>query len=149
LARSLDAAAFMSVAVSWRSADHPAIIRAWSEDCGRWNWWVNGHQSLSDMFVHEPTARLLDGLETGRRCAAALGLPATLEPADADTFVVAWYHVANHEVPDPATFGPLLTDPPDAWAVGLVVGSLLIADGVAMPTAFEPLRRAVERSVGR
>lgn len=111
---------------------------------------MNGHQCLYDRFVHEPTARLLDGLEAGRRCAAAFGLPAPLEPSDAEAFVAAWHHVSNHEVPDPVTFGPLLTDPPDHWAVGLAVACLLIAnEDDAMPTAFEPLLRAVEWSVGR
>lgn len=150
LARAVDAAGFMAVAASWRSADHAAVVRAWSEDCGRWNRWVNGHQCLYDAFVHEPTARLLDGLEAGRRCAEALGLPVAIEPADADAFVAAWHQVANHEVPDPVAFGPLLADPPDAWAVGLTVGSLLIANGGdAMPATFESLLRAVELSVGR
>jgi hypothetical protein len=149
LDRSLDAKGFGAVAAAWRSVDHAAVIRAWRDDCGKWNLWVNGHQAIYDAFVHEPTARLLDGLEAGRRCAAALGLSASVALPDAEAFVAAWHHVANHEVVDPHAFGLLLTDPPDAWAVGLAVGSLLIADGDPMPSPFEPFLRTIERPIGR
>jgi hypothetical protein len=148
LVRTLGAREFATIAAAWRAADHAAVVRAWREDCKKWNFWVNGHQSLYDAFVHEPTARLLDGLEAGRHCGTALGLPTSFVAVDARAFVAAWNRVANCENPEVAAFGPLLTHPPDAWAVGLAVGSLLIGDGDPTPTAFEPVLRAVDLAIG-
>jgi len=147
LVRTLGATDFATIGAAWRAADHAAVVRAWRADCGKWNLWVNGHECLYDAFVHEPTARLLDGLEAGRQCGTALGVPTSFVADDARAFVAAWNRVAHYEIPEVTAFGPLLTNPPDAWAVGLAVGSLLIADGDPTPTAFEPVLHAVDQSI--
>jgi hypothetical protein len=137
---------FAAIADAWRTTDHREIVAAWRDDCGKWNLWTNGHQSLYDTFVHEPTARLIDGLDMSIRRADALGLEAMIEQADAEVFVAAWSQVAAYRVVEPAEFGRLLADPAPPWAAGLVIGSLLIAAGDPMPVAFEPLMVAVERA---
>lgn len=146
---SLDAEAFRDLAAAWRAADHAAVIEEWRDNCGRWNRWVNGHQCLYDSFVHETTARLLDGLTAALRHGETLGLSTVPDEAAFDAFVASWDRVANFEVVGPEAFGPLVGDPPDAWAVGLVFGTLLIGDGDPLPAAFVTLREALDRVAGR
>jgi hypothetical protein len=145
LVRSLAAPSFAAVADAWRAADHRRIIEVWRQDCGKWNLWTNGHEVLYGLFVHEPTARLLGGLDVAHRRAQALGIDPKINRTDASTFVAAWTTVSGHSVAEPSDFGSLLTDPPAPWAVGLVLASILIADGDLMPAAISPLAEALER----
>jgi hypothetical protein len=144
--RSLNARSFPALAGAWRIADHRQIVSDWRDDCGRWNLSMNSHQALYDIFVHEPTARLVDGLDVALRQADSLGLTEAADSADAAVFVGAWDTVAGYGLVEPAEFGTLLLEPPDSWAVGLIVGSILIADGNDMPVAIAPLAEALKRA---
>jgi hypothetical protein len=138
---------FARLAAAWRVADHRQIIDGWREACGRWNWYIRGHQAIDDSHDHEPSQALADAFRATLNRAIHVGLSAEFDPAGAATFVAAWTRMTEFEPVEPDAFGPLFVDPPDPWAAGLVIGSLLLANEAPLPSALEHLWAAVTSSI--